>query len=154
MARGVADRIGALALLPLLVGGVVLASCTPEPADGGSTRADAELTVLTGPDGLIVLVGPRQNAGDDALLEGTLALDAGGCAAVQPAWDPQVTVLVRWPAGTKPLTDAAGLDVPGIGRVGVGSEVALGGGFHDPAGLEIPADCVAGTEYFGAWNAS
>ena len=144
------NRLGALTVLPLLVGGVALASCSPQD------RIDSEgPAVLEGP-GVVLLVNGPATSGDDALLEGELILGAGGCAGVVPSWDSSISYLVLWPAGTSLLADGTGLDVPGLGPVEVGEHVALGGGFPmTPRSVPplIPDVCEIDGEYFSAWTA-
>ena len=123
-------------LAPSVVGLLVLAGC------GGEVVTAAGTTVL---------VGERSTSGMDALGGGTLEV-VGGCLGADG-------YVIVWPHGTEvvdeePLT----VDVPDVGRVSLGEELQVGGGFvlehsdsatprspgpYRAGGITVPAECAA-----------
>ena len=112
---------------------------------------------LEAADGTQVFVGRSESDGDDALLEGPLAVLDGCLGAVE-----QVVV---WPNGTKVVDDdPLTVTVPGNrGELRVGDQVRLGGGVAlepapssvaaeplEVAGVTVPAMCAG----HGVWMAS
>jgi hypothetical protein len=114
---------------------VVLATCTVLLASCGG---DAQ-TITS--DGVTVLVSARVDGGMAALLPGTVGV-VGGCLGVDD-------VVVVWPHGTEVVDeDPLTVDVPGSGGVGLGDEVALGGGHvleHIPD--DAPAEAWVGRTF-------
>lgn len=85
-----------------------------------------------------VLVSERTSSGMEALIPGVIE-SVDGCLGLNG----QVVV---WPHGTDVVDeDPLTLDLPGHGEVGVGDEIALGGGFlHEPPQDEPRDDLVMG----------
>lgn len=103
--------------------------------------------VVTAGD-VTVLVSARTGAGMDALGSGPLTV-VGGCLGLGD-------FVVVWPPGTDVVDeDPLVVDVPEVGRVGLGDRVVVGGGFvveHEPGtardagseevgGVTVPASC-------------
>src|SRR5215218_5609413 len=96
-------------------------------------------------DGVKLLVAPKADGGDDALLEGGLSV-LDGCVGV-------ADTVVIWPYGTSKLDGGElRIRVPQLGTFALGEKVSIGGGApvepaaHDDvviAGLTVPADCAA-----------
>lgn len=93
--------------------------------------------------------------GDDALIEGTLAVREG-CILLGLPGDPAAYPVV-WPSGTSisnedPLT----LDLPGGDELGIGEVVSGGGGVHHVTSarveVDIPARCLPGSEEVIVYN--
>lgn len=103
--------------------------------------------VVTAGD-VTVLVSARTGAGMDALGSGPLAV-VGGCLGLGD-------FVVVWPPGTDVVEDdPLVVEVPEVGRVGLGDRVEVAGGFvveHEPGtprdagpvevgGVTVPAPC-------------
>ena len=94
-------------------------------------------------DEVKLLVAPRADSGDDALLKGELTV-LGGCVGV-------ADTVVIWPHGTTALDgQELRITVPDLGTFALGDEVAIGGGMaQEPparrgvevAGVSVPAAC-------------
>ncbi len=104
----------------------------PTPRRAGALRAavvSAVLLLAAGCGGRVVaagdvtvLVSARTGAGMDALGAGPLAVVAG-CLGLGD-------YVVVWPHGTEVVEEEPlVVDVPGVGRVGLGDRVQVGGGF-------------------------
>ncbi len=105
-------------------------------------------------DGTTILIAEASDAGDDALLSGTLR-SVGGCLGIDD-------YVVVWPHGTKvrrgdPLT----VKVPGLPWAALGEKARVGGGVlfeagskkrkdHTVAGVTVPASCVAAGVWMGS----
>lgn len=121
-------------LAPALSGLFLLAGC------GGE--------VMTA-SGTTVLVGAPSRSGMDALGGGTLEV-VGGCLGASG-------YVIVWPHGTDVVDeDPLTVDVPGVGRVALGEEFQVGGGFvlehssttrspgpYRAGGIVVPAECAA-----------
>ena len=123
-------------LAPALSGLFVLAGC------GGEVVSAAGTTVL---------VGERSTSGMDALGGGTLEV-VGGCLGADG-------YVIVWPYGTAVVDeDPLTVDVPDLGRVVIGEEFRVGGGFvldhsdattprspgpYQAGGITVPAECAA-----------
>ncbi len=119
---------------------VALASVALVVSACGST----EPKVLHGEGTGDVLVGGDSNGGADVLIVGETGM-VGDCLGVLAAFGP---VLVVWPAGTTIVDgDRPSVDVPDIGRVEVGQQVAIAAGYerapYPPVVPAIPAGCPA-----------
>jgi hypothetical protein len=130
----VTGRAGLLPVVGVLGALVLVAGC------GGRVVTAGDVTVL---------VSARTGAGMEALGAGPLSV-AGGCLGMGD-------FVVVWPAGTEVVEeDPLLLEVPGVGRVGLGDPVQVGGGFvvehsdrdeaREPGPLEVggvtvPASC-------------
>ena len=105
--------------------------------------------VLESSSGLVVVLAAEGN-GMQALLEGELTTTAGGCLAVRWGEPALVTMLAAAPGTRLDGTDA--VVMPTYGRLELGQQVALGGGFAslDEAwsALEVPAACGDTVEAF------
>ncbi|MFW6772931.1 hypothetical protein ACOACO_01510 [Nocardioides sp. CPCC 205120] len=87
----------------------------------GAWRVTGAPRTLDGGDGTTVVVGARVFGGSDALASGPLTV-VGGCLGIGH----QVVV---WPHGTEVVgTDPLVVDVPGVGELSLGDDVAVGGG--------------------------
>lgn len=117
-----------------LLGALVLVA-----ACGGRVVTAGEVTLL---------VSARTGAGMDALGSGPLSV-VGGCLGLGD-------FVVVWPSDTDVLDDdPLVVDVPEVGRVGLGDQVEVAGGFvveHEPGtvrdagpqevgGVTVPASC-------------
>ena len=118
----------------------VLGALTLTSGCGGRVVTAGEVTVL---------VSARTAAGMDALGAGPLSV-VGGCLGLGD-------FVVVWPAGTEVVEDKPlVVEVPDVGRVGLGDRVQVGGGFvvehsdregaGEPGPLEVggvtvPASC-------------
>ena len=117
-----------------LSGLVLLAGC------GGEVTTAAGITVL---------VGQRSSSGMDALGGGILEV-VGGCLGASG-------YVIVWPHGTDVVDeDPLTVDVPDVGRVALGEEFQVGGGFvlerssttrspgpYRAGGVVVPAECAA-----------
>lgn len=104
--------------------------------------------VLTA-SGTTVLVGAPSRSGMDALGGGTLEV-VGGCLGASG-------YVIVWPHGTDVVDeDPLTVDVPNVGRVALGEEFQVGGGFvlehpsttrspgsYRAGGVTVPAECAA-----------
>ena len=94
-------------------------------------------------DEVHLLVAPKADSGDAALLEGELTV-LGGCVGV-------ADMVVIWPHGTKSLDGQdLRIEVPDLGTFALGDPVSIGGGVavEPPAhaevevsGVTVPAPC-------------
>ncbi len=98
----------------------------------------------------LVVVLAAQGNGMEALLEGELTTTPGGCLAVRWGEPALVTMLAAAP-GTR-LDGPDAVVMPTYGRLELGQQVALGGGFasldEEWSGLEVPAACGQPDEVF------
>lgn len=121
-------------LAPVLAGLLLVPGCGGDVVTAGDTT---------------VLVGQRATSGMDALGGGTLEV-VGGCLGAGG-------YVVVWPHGTEVVDeDPLTIDIPDAGRVALGDEVQVGGGFvlehssttRSPGplqagGITVPAECAA-----------
>lgn len=115
------------AWLPLLL----IAVAAPLAGCGGAKDSEADRLVVRTETATVLVSRPREDS-MYALIDGAVAVK-DGCLAL----DDNVMI---WPPGTtvvreEPLT----IEVPGIGRLHVGSHVELGGGYL-PDRDEVPLD--------------
>ncbi|MEE1621429.1 hypothetical protein ACQ3I4_13255 [Zafaria sp. Z1313] len=125
--------------------GLALAGCSGD--GGGGAAAAPSGTVLLEDSGMKLLaLAEEPDAHMDALLQGNLAVDEGGCAVVAPR-DGSGPVLVVFPHGT--TLEAGVVQVPGKKQLGLGDLISLGGGIM-PLDGERPRDCTGGDVFWGS----
>lgn len=105
-------------------------------------------------NGLKVLIAEPADAGDDALLSGTLQ-NVGGCLGIDG-------YAVIWPDGTRVGDESAlVLDVPGFPTAVMGERASVGGGVlfeknahpatdYSIAGVTVPGACVVEGVWMGS----
>ena len=108
-------------------------------------------------NGLTVLVAEEADAGDDALLSGTLE-NVGGCLGIDG-------YAVVWPHGTSVGDETPlALEVPGFPTATMGGRAVVGGGVlfepnareakdYSIAGVTVPAACVVAGVWMGSPSA-
>jgi len=70
----------------------------------------------------VLLVAPETNAGSDAVVAGALGVNEAGCFTIGE------DVLLA-PHGSTVIADGTGIDLPGVGEVGIGEQIDGGGGY-------------------------
>jgi hypothetical protein len=125
--------------------GLAVVSCLAVVVVG--CGAEESLRVVPGVDGAVVVVAPPVESSGEAIVAGAVALTAGGCVGLgYDSGEGTKVELAIWPAGTEPLEDEVGVDVPGLGRFAVGDQVSTSGGYGGPPGfrgvMAIPQECL------------
>lgn len=128
----------ALIMAAFLAVGVGTAGCI-----GGASTAPA----VQRANGTILLAAhAHPESGMDAQIAGTLILTDSGCLAVTSGADSYV---LEFPFGTELADDGESVNVPGLGIVHIGDEIAGAGGYIDVPGA--PEECRTGRE-FAVWQ--
>lgn len=84
----------------------------------------------------------------EARISGTLGLNEGGCWVVIQG---EYQTLLQFPFGSALAPDGRGVEVPGVGVVGVGDTIEGGGGV-DSAAPETPAVCGGPAQPMAFWQ--
>jgi hypothetical protein len=118
-----------------LVGVALLTATSCGSAKQGGVVQQAGFTLLVAPKALNE-VGVGFTSSRLSLVDGCVGLD----------FDGQQSVVAIWPHGsTLVSTSPLAIDVPGLGRVEAGDELAGGGanyqGPHPMPGVDVPASC-------------